>query len=40
MRKWRVSGVWQTQMNWDREILMVMLGNVQKDLKAIMEGMD
>ena len=42
MRKWRVSGAWRTQMKWcwDWEILMAMWGNVQKDLKAYMAGMD
>ena len=40
MRKWHVSGVWQTQMNWYWEILMVMLGNVRKGLKVFMEGME
>ena len=34
--KWRVSGVWETRMNWcwDWEISMVMLGNARKDLKV------
>ena len=37
-----MSGVWQTQMNWfwDREISMVMLGYVRKDLKVYMQGME
>ena len=41
-RIWRVSEVRQTQMNWcwDWEISMVMLGNVGKDLKVYMEGME
>ena len=41
MRKWHVSGVWGTQINWcwDCEISMVMLENVRKDLKVYMEGM-
>ena len=42
MRKWRVSGAQQTQMNWcwDWEISMVMLGNELKDLKVYMDGME
>ena len=42
MRKWRVSGIWQTQMNWcwDWEISIAMLENERKDLKVCMEGIE
>ena len=42
MRKWHVSGAWQTKVNrcWDWEISMAMLGDVRKDLKVYMEGME
>ena len=42
MRKWRVSGVCETQIirGWDWEISMVVLGNVQKDFKVYVEGME
>ena len=37
-----MSEVWETQMNWcwDWEISLVMLGNLRKDLKVYMEGME
>ena len=40
--EWHVNGACQTKMNWrwDWEISMAILGNVRKDLKVYMEGME